>query len=89
MPVRDRPGPGYGLCPECRDWHVVKATGGRLGRHNSDTGGGWSRCPGREPVEPVPCAGCGRTGVALTGFAGLCHACRAAKAAEPDGEFPF
>ncbi|HEY2691204.1 MAG TPA: helix-turn-helix domain-containing protein [Streptosporangiaceae bacterium] len=77
-PVRDRPGPGYGLCPECRDWYVVKATGGRLGRHNADTGGGWSSCPGREPAEPVPCAGCGRTGVALTGYAGLCYACREA-----------
>jgi hypothetical protein len=92
--ARARPGPGYGLCPECRDWQVVKASGGRVGRHDADVGGRWSRCPGsgRPPVEPVPCVECGRTGVALTGFAGLCHACREAiKAAEaPDaGEYPF
>ena len=85
--VRDRPGPGFGLCPECRDWYVVSKGGGRLARHDADLGGGLSWCPGsgREPVEPVPCAGaeCGRTGLALTGFAGLCRACReAAKAAE-------
>ena len=85
---RARPGPGYGLCPECREWQVVKATGGRVGRHDADVGGRWSRCPGsgRPPVEAVPCAKCGRTGVALTGIAGLCHACREAiKAAEATG----
>jgi hypothetical protein len=93
-PARARPGPGYGLCPECRDWAVVGASGGRIGRHDADVDGHWRRCPGsgREPVEPVPCAKCRRTGVALTGFAGLCRACREAiKAAEAPGagEYPF
>ena len=81
--VRDRPGPGYGLCPECRDWVVVKAFEGRLGRHRRDG----RFCPGskRPPVEPVPCVGCGRTGVPLTGYAGLCYACRT----EPGDEVPW
>lgn len=90
--MRDRPGPGYGLCPECRDWQIVQGYGGTLRRHSAYIRGGRHYCPGsgREPVEPVPCVGCGRTDVALTGFAGLCYACReAAKAAEPDDEVPW
>jgi hypothetical protein len=79
------PRPGYGLCPECRDWQVVKATGGRIGRHNAHVRGRYDQCPGsgRPPAEPVPCIRCERTDVALNGY-GLCQACRKAiKADEP------
>jgi len=86
----DRPRLGYGLCPECGDRQIVSATGGCIGRHDSQIGGAWSRCPGsgRPPVEPVPCVRCERTGRALNGY-GLCHACRKAiKAAEATGAAP-
>jgi len=96
----ERPGPGYGWCPECGGWFAVRAAGGCLAAHRDPRD--WARwCDGSKqpPAEPVPCAGCGRTGLALTAFEGLCLACRRDRRdhAEPaddedqadDGEFPF
>ena len=73
----ERPGPGYGWCPECGGWFAVRAAGGCLAAHRDPRD--WARwCDGSKqpPAEPVPCAGCGRTGLALTAFEGLCLACR-------------
>jgi len=72
--TRARPGPGYGLCPECREWMSVQGLG-LLARHGLRNH--WCHGSRRAPAEPVPCVGCGETGVALTAFAGLCKACRA------------
>ena len=70
----DKPGPGYGLCPECGQWLPVKG-GGRLVGHHGRTRGS---CPGSRglPVEPVACIRCGNTGVELSAFGGLCRTCR-------------
>ena len=83
----ERPGPGYGLCPECGDWYAVRLAFGHLTRHYDHAHYG-STCPGsrQPPAEPVPCTGCGRTGLALTAFEGLCKACRAStRPADLDG----
>jgi hypothetical protein len=78
--TRPRPGPGYGLCTECREWISVQGHG-LLARHGLRKH--WCHGSRHEPVEPVPCVGCGETGVALSAFAGLCKACRAIGAGTP------
>ena len=72
----DRPGPGYGQCPDCGRWVSVNLGGGLLCPHAGPVPG--RECPGsrRRPSEPEPCTGCGNTTVALRAFDGKCNTCR-------------
>jgi len=75
----DRPGPGYGECPDCGRWHTLSGYGWVIPHR---VPGYEVLCPGRVPAEPVPCTRCHQTGIALAAQSGLCRACVKATRAE-------
>ena len=56
----ERPGPGYGQCPDCPRWVSVNLTGGRIVPHGDPAVNG-PECTGsrQRPARPVPCVRCG------------------------------
>jgi hypothetical protein len=68
----ERPGPGYGQCPDCGRWYRLSGYGWLIPHL---VPGYQSYCPGRAPAEPVPCVRCRQTGIALAAQSGLCNKC--------------
>jgi hypothetical protein len=77
-------GHGYGQCPDCGAWCLIKGYG-RLVPHHGHTPGRPCNGSDRQPVEPVPCTGCGNTERALSA-SGLCTTCRRGR--RPGRSFP-